>query len=122
MNPYRDERQFDDALGQALRWSLHAGAVGAEPSPETWANIEKRVKCGRHSRAHGIRRAFRRSLAIGQLLRRMWLFVLFRTLASESVWAPDWSGKLRQNDTLQDFMLSNWSSSWFIYGRLKPLF
>ena len=99
-------RDYDDALGQMLRWSLRSEASRQKPSPQVWHRLQARLgevdrrAAGRvplRSRALQLARycgqgigtfvhAFASMAGAGL---QVWQYVDERTVSSEAIWQAD---------------------------------
>ena len=94
-----DSREFDDALGQMVRWSLRGDAVRRTPPPVVWHRVQARTQewDRRPARARQAARlcmnVFERLLTVldfsSGLLLHVMRFVDERTFSSEAVWQDD---------------------------------
>jgi hypothetical protein len=113
MNRSDDRPNYDDTLGQMLRWSLRSDTRRRGPSQAVWPLIQARARDWdlrprkRELAGRACRRALDTGEAAGAMLRRgggmvlaaaegfgglcalVWRFVDERTVSSEAVWLAD---------------------------------
>ena len=109
MNRSDDGSNFDDTLGQMIRWSLRSDSVCSAPPPAVWPRIRSGVQAWDHDPAarHPARRLAAAGIAAGHGIGRaggmllaalaslagpcvqVWRYVDERTLSSEAVWQAD---------------------------------
>lgn len=99
-------RDYDDALGQMLRWSLHSEASRQKLSPQVWSKLQARL--GEVDRRAAQRVPLRKRAlqlaryceqGVGTFLHafvsmagvglQLWQYVDERTVSSEAVWQAD---------------------------------